>query len=573
MQDHEVSVITNLPEVFPLEKLNEFDFGNVEAANDPLLAEPLGFCDIAAVRAALEPHKSVIVGRRGAGKSALFRLLRNGELHLRTVSPKEAITVGVQEPLDYKLLRSYVESKVATTLTDVELKYRVVWEVFLVHRCLAGLKANGGLSAELETVLKELGRAFEVQNTTFALADWIKSHALEVGAAFDTESVTPVPAPYLRLEPASDPAPTSERPFVFNLSHAKSLIQKHLEERGCHLVLLIDRLDEFVSSDDYRAQKLLLQGLLECERSYHQLSRIHLRLFVREDLFARLDFSSLGSDKVSERVVELSWSPSEIRQFVAQRITHNILHAMSLPNLRLAIDGESVVVDQQSARIGWPEIGGETTPSDGFWSMFRKKSPEEPNRVAFTDEINRQIILTLFPLQLQRIAMSSVPTSMDVFGFFERAVQESEDSVTPRTVLRFLSRCLDEIREHFRTNPNIVTIPIRDGMCHELIPSELVSAAYDRLKRDAWDDVIRSVDDKFSGWARLLATDGRRIRRHSELRALLRAADDYEVSRFLSFLEHYGVLYETGGRSFGDPTYRVANLYAPATEAPPRPAL
>ncbi len=337
-------MITNLPSQFPLEKLGDFTFGDVEAANDPLLAEPLGFCDIAAVRSALEAHKSVIVGRRGSGKSALFRLLRTGELHLRAVPQKDAIVVGVQEPLDYKLLRSYIESKVATTLTDVALKYRVTWEVFLVHRCLSALKSTGNLSSELDDVLSELGRAFEVSEPAFALSEWIGAHALEIGAAFDADGALPLPAPYLRLEPAGEERRISEKPFVFNLSRAKVLINEHLRAENKYLVLLIDRLDEFVSSDEYRAQKLLLQGLLECERSYHQLDRVHLRLFVREDLFARLDFSSIGSDKVSERVVELRWSPSEIRQFIAQRVTHNLLHALGVSHLRMAVNGESVVV-------------------------------------------------------------------------------------------------------------------------------------------------------------------------------------------------------------------------------------
>ncbi len=162
---------------------------------------------------------------------------------------------------------------------------------------------------------------------------------------------------------------------------------------------------------------------------------------------------------------------------------------------------------------------------------------------------------------------------MDIFTFFERALQESEDSVTPRTVLRFFSRCLDEIREHFRSNPNIPTIPCRQGTYEELIPSDLVSETYDRLKRDAWDDVLRSVDGKFSGWTRMLAADGRRVRRETELRRLLRTDDEAELSRFLAFLEHYGVIYETGGRSIGDPTYRTATLYAPSVEAPQRPPL
>jgi len=567
-------MIINLPETFPLEKVSSFDFGNVEAANDPLLAEPLGFCDIAAVRAALRRDKSIIVGRRGSGKTALFRLIRDGHLKVDSLGAKDVVVVGIQEPLDYKVLGSYVDSKVSATIDDDALKYRVVWEIFIIHRALAGLRdSDTGLSSELDALLSQLMQAFEVGNAGFTLSDWINSHSIEVGAAIETEGPTPVPKPYVKLSPASERAHVNEKPAIFNLAHARAVLNSYLAKEKRTLVLLVDRLDEFVASEDYVAQRLALQGLLECERSYQTLDRIILKLFLREDLFTQLDFSMVGPDKVSERVVDLRWSPTEIRKFIAQRLTRNILKATGLPHLRIAVDGQSVVVDDASARIDFPETEADQDAFDAFLSLFRrKKHPGGPHRVGFNDEINRQIVLVLFPPEIRRIHLGGIPRDFHLFGFFEEALREGENSVTPRTVLRFLRRCFDGVGEFYGDNPNIKEVKAREGV-YGLVPPDVVSNAYEQLKRDAWEDVLRSVDDRLRGWTRILASDARRVRRLSEIQRLLRTADEDEVVRFIAFLQHFGVLHETAGAAVGDPAYSVATLYASSVTLSVRPQM
>ncbi|MGJ0514437.1 MAG: hypothetical protein ACR65O_01660 [Methylomicrobium sp.] len=70
-------MIINLPKQFILQWLDNFDFGQPDAKEDALLSKCL--CFIPAFDEFLRGNKDIVLGERGTGKSALFRLIKDKE--------------------------------------------------------------------------------------------------------------------------------------------------------------------------------------------------------------------------------------------------------------------------------------------------------------------------------------------------------------------------------------------------------------------------------------------------------------------------------------------------------------
>lgn len=79
-------MISNLPSNVAIEKFQCFDFGSAEASEDELLEECP--CVIKPIREFLSGKKDIVIGERGSGKSALFRLLAKEAIFLTTNKTK-----------------------------------------------------------------------------------------------------------------------------------------------------------------------------------------------------------------------------------------------------------------------------------------------------------------------------------------------------------------------------------------------------------------------------------------------------------------------------------------------------
>ena len=66
-------------------------------------------------------------------------------------------------------------------------------------------------------------------------------------------------------------------------------------------------------------------------------------------MFDRLDFESLGAEKVLSRKINLLWNDSDIRQLIAQRVILNYLDIFNLGYIELRIDKEKLYLDELSA--------------------------------------------------------------------------------------------------------------------------------------------------------------------------------------------------------------------------------
>ena len=100
------------PETFPTRQLDSFVFGDPDAKVDDLLLH----CpqEIRGVREFLAGNKNIVLGERGAGKSALFKLVAEGKYKFASDAvekPRKQIIVANDDDLNYLAISNAIEAR------------------------------------------------------------------------------------------------------------------------------------------------------------------------------------------------------------------------------------------------------------------------------------------------------------------------------------------------------------------------------------------------------------------------------------------------------------------------------
>ena len=71
-------MIENLPKELTINQLQRINFGDIEANDDRLLFDSV--CKTASVIEFINGSKNIVLGEKGTGKTALFRLVKDNKL-------------------------------------------------------------------------------------------------------------------------------------------------------------------------------------------------------------------------------------------------------------------------------------------------------------------------------------------------------------------------------------------------------------------------------------------------------------------------------------------------------------
>lgn len=330
-------MITNFPESISTSILNNFTFGDAEARDDALLKN----CHIqtSAINELIQDNKDIVLGHRGTGKSAIVRLFEEGVFSFKKEQNQKSIIIVFDEEFNYRSIKSHLTEN-AFKNQDQELICRAVWEIIILYRAM--LKANEEIreaDSTLKSHIKDIEALLGLSTKKVSLFDIFLSHKKKVGIKFDSFNPHIIDA-YIGLEPTSDTNANNEV-AVLKIGEFRKYLNKLLNEKSLIIYILFDRLDDFVIHEEYDVQKLLLQELLSTQRTYREkCTNIKIKTFLRTDLFERLDLNQFGADKIFARCINLSWKSSDIKRFIAQRISHNLLREIPMQRIDFKIDND-----------------------------------------------------------------------------------------------------------------------------------------------------------------------------------------------------------------------------------------
>lgn len=552
--------IQNLPTKFAVQNLAKFTFGAPDGKDDPILeACALRISPIAEF---LDENKSILVGDRGTGKTAVFRLLAEGKLHFGNPDELEQIYVPIDEDLGYKTLREHITSQIKDDSDGETSSHRIVWELFVFSRTLEQLRSSLKRNQQFENLQNDFYTSvgWESQKKT-SILDVLSNTKKSFGVKLEGGHMGYViPNFYASIEPKNPGDPQISSANLLDLQQFKRRLNAILSEAKAVAYVLIDKLDEFVSGSDYETQLDTIQALIHCWRDYQSYPKIKLKLFLRKDLYERLDFSAIGKDKIDPRKVDLRWSEDEIRQLIATRIFHNISPLIRGKSLKVELNTQQLTVNKQFLR----EIRAlEAIPNNELTALKKLKKLliliraklDQRGRDAYDarttnvhDVVNRALLTILFPRVANHRTKTNKLEHIEFTQFLDSHFRYANGQTTPRVILLYLQKCLELARNYYRSNPEEFIVQNSHGE-YPVFLREHLSEAYDETRQLALQTII-GLNYKWSRAATLLmqaiakSKTPDRISYMDARKAIgssVSTSDPKDLVNFFAFYEHAGL--------------------------------
>lgn len=351
---------------------------------------------------------------------------------------------------------------------------------------------------------------------------------------------------------------------LLDLPSIKKELDILLTENKIVVYLLVDKLDEFVSGEDYDTQRQMLQALIHCWRDYQVYPKIKIKLFLRRDLYERLDFSSIGRDKVDPKKVELKWSEEDIRTFIATRIFHNIYLHLNGKTIRFECKEENLKISKaflKEMRVleSIPEHEMPHLQRLKRWVLrFRAKvsgrrlDEYDARTTSIHDAVCQALIAMFFPRFVNHSGKSNKQESIALIEYLASHFQFATGLTTPRVILSYLQKCLENAKSYYRKNP-VQSFNLNNKGEYPIFLRDHLSDAYADIRLLC----LKTVVDLHPEWSRaaiaLLQTiqnsktpdqiSFKEARKHlvKALSSTSSSAKEDSLIQFFAFYEHVGL--------------------------------
>jgi hypothetical protein len=279
-------------------ELNKIAWGDDSAERDEYLLSY--FIQTESYYRLLNKTKTIVIGRKGSGKSALRKKLASEfssteNTHVINISPK------------YSSIRNILNEKSLTESFGEEIFFQHSWlrQMLLDSLCLVGHSAKGKYASEslefARTISRELNRTSKdlVEN----ISDILSRIKVKAGKIGDLG---------LQLEKE-----------LRNVADVDSL-EHHflaLANSGAKFIIMVDDLD--LGWDNSRLANNLLLGLLSATAYMKAISpNIHILIFLREDVYSILMEKTQHSDKY-RNIERIRWDKESLIELLQKRIEFN----------------------------------------------------------------------------------------------------------------------------------------------------------------------------------------------------------------------------------------------------------
>jgi hypothetical protein len=300
-----------IPIALPLRKLERIDLGDLAAENE-IRALDYYFVPTAQYNEAKRGHGTLVVGRKGSGKTAIFYAVRKAykpsKAHLvLDLKPEGHQFVKLRELVLSKLtpgLQQHVVTAFWTYLLLMELAHKIVHEEYNYSF------RQPRLRAAFEKVYDSYGGTTQEEQGDFS------ERLLRL--------VNEITEKHSHMESIATTAQVTELVYGGRIGPLRDALAEYLGHKDSVWVLL-DNLDKSWPVKGTKAEDImLLRGLLEAARKMQrELERkavdFHALAFIRNDIYEHL--LAQTPDRGKDTPIILDWSdPEAFREIVRRRI-------------------------------------------------------------------------------------------------------------------------------------------------------------------------------------------------------------------------------------------------------------
>lgn len=557
---------------FNTELLGNFQFGDPDGKNDDVLVHSALL--VRGAREFLTGNKAIVLGERGAGKSALFKLVADGRFKFTEPGDKQLkhLVVAIDDEMHYLSVANAVEERFEDKAGKPAGKYMFLWEIFLLATVIRALRDTYPDDLETKTLHEEFATVLGVTiDKKLGLAEIFTRFKYSVGTKFEQSGAV---TPSFSVEPAK--TDTQNRKYVTDheIAQFRDRVRRAIRGKRRIVHVLVDRVDDFVTDQAYEEQKKNVQALVDCVQSY-RYPELKLKVFLRADMFGKLNFER-GMDKVAHQVVRLEWSSDDIVAFVGRRLLYNYLRlGVRLPQLNVGmalLDVDPTTREQffDLVRASPTSFGQGLRTLAGMcvvawkvqWRRWRKKGYEARKTNAL-DEAHKRLVTLIFPNRVAHLTMQCRREELPIAEFLSTHFTLGGQGPNPRLVMLFLQRVFEEAAEYYSRNPDKKSLPGNPVGEYELVLNDHVMAGYRRTQQLARQTLAglsavwtRKIERLFTLLRRPVDCEGMSL--DDVRQATSWDADEDELRRFVAFFSHVGLLEEEtrgSGRQYGERTY------------------
>ncbi len=252
----------------------------------------------------LNGRKTILVGNRGAGKSAMFK-------YIGAIERKKGNLVLELSPEDYsyELLSEYLRSEQEGSWGK-QSAYSVAWQYLLYNLIFRKIAENkrGLLIGAQKNIYNYISGSSIAQETS--------SIGILVNYLKRIERV--------KIESHEGTIRANDLQSLYDLEDIKALIPSLKNVlKNTRITVLIDELDKgWDNSDD---AKYFIAGLFQATQKINLISPKNLRIYIsiRQELFDNIPQIYEDAQKIREDVEVIRWGRNELLELIARRIAHS----------------------------------------------------------------------------------------------------------------------------------------------------------------------------------------------------------------------------------------------------------
>jgi hypothetical protein len=284
--------------------IGDLNFGAPAAERDILQGLKDYFVESDAFRRVLQRQKFVILGNRGSGKSAIFKMVAERERKSGTV-----VIELSPEDYSYEMLSSVMKKEQEGSWAK-QGAYAAAWKYMIYILIMKGLTNSGprlktGAANKIYAYLRDNYQGYQ-ENPIAVLISYLKRmEGVKIGT-FEAS------------------LKTKELTRLYKLEDISDLLPSIIELSGRHKVLvLIDELDRgWDASEDAKA---FVSGLFQAAVSINEhTENIRVIISLRRELYDSIPSLYEDAQKYRDVMEILSWDEASLLELVAKRIRHNL---------------------------------------------------------------------------------------------------------------------------------------------------------------------------------------------------------------------------------------------------------
>lgn len=343
------------------------DFGDESAERDGLLST--SFRHPPEIPAILDGSKTIVLGDRGAGKSAIFRSLC---MPATAQTPSNIFVATAGNSSDF------LQRMGAANDASAE-RFKAIWLLYVAAFAARELQDHSNLKttqgqrfrSDAHRLLRNLGQENDIREESFRTRFVAPLRALLPRKLSFT--VGPIKIEQEFMEGGK---PSKAMDVDVFIRRTEALLQ----QIGSRLVVVVDKIDE-ANKYDRSLQEQLIQGLLMAEAALSHTQCIRLVVLLRTDLFEI--FHIQEKNKFVSRTVRLAWTE---HQLAIQLLTR----AYSNEQLKPAFDilRELCLDDDIQRELQFRVLFPKAVDNKAFWYWLYNSLAGGNNRVS-----PRQIVL------------------------------------------------------------------------------------------------------------------------------------------------------------------------------------